>query len=313
MTTTLSLVLLLLRAAPSPLPSPRVEALEGCSAAACTGDARVRICKCVPAAEDQRPGLVVDREGGRHVEWDATAWRGQLDDFLVLQVDLDGDGEPELVVANPSQEGSLRREVTYEVAVVDGARDTLVWGLAQDFGPDAVRADSLLFTEWEHGAGQPVFVGREYGYRQGRLEARRAPVLRRTLDPAFEREREASADGGVAWPRRRLSAPGTRAGQDEPGGKVSAVVRGVSTDEGELELHLETSAGAWLTLSSGRDARPPLRLGDARARRLFPAGYVPPDPADWLLGRVVRGDFEALQSGLVWVSTAPPSQEAGGP
>ena len=66
-------VLLLLAAPPVSLPAPRPEAVPGCAAAACTGDPHLRVCKCVPASAEQRPGLLVDREGDRHWSVEAMA------------------------------------------------------------------------------------------------------------------------------------------------------------------------------------------------------------------------------------------------
>ncbi len=301
------LLSLVLAAAPVVLPPPSPAAFPESLAAACTGDGAVRICKAVPSVEGSRPGLVVDGPGERHVEWDATALPGDLDDFQALTVDLDGDGQDELIVANRAAEATGVSVRLWELAIVEGGGDGVTHALVHDWGPDAVDAQGrLLLTEWEWRGQDPaglVFTGREYTWRGGRLWPTKAPVLRRTLDAAFEAERARTSELVLA-PRQALASPTTRRSADPtPGRTVSARVLGISREEPFLSLHVQRSDGSLDTLSQLPDARPLLRMGDARSGRLYPMGYAPAAVEDWLVGRAVRlvVDGERV-AGPVWVN-----------
>ncbi|MEW6434917.1 MAG: hypothetical protein AB1730_25735 [Myxococcota bacterium] len=316
---------LVLAAAPVVLPAPTAASFPESLAAACTvwpgaaaspapplatgplrDDGAVRVCKAVPAADGARPGLVVDGPGDRHVEWDATALSGDLDDFQVLLVDLDGDGRDELVVANRAAEAVGVAVRLWELAIVDGAGDGVTHALVHDWGPDAVDdRGRLLLTEWDwrdpERAGL-VLIGREYTWKGGRLWPTKAPVLKRRLDAQLEAER-ASAAGLYLTPRRTLAHESVTRGADTPGkATAKAKVLGVSLEEPFLGLHLQRADGSLETLSALPDAKPLLRLGDARAARLFPMGYAPAEAEAWLLGRTVRVVLDgAAAAGPVWV------------
>lgn len=297
---------LVLAAAPVVLPAPTAASFPESLAAACTTDSAVRVCKAVPAADGARPGLVVDGPGDRHVEWDATALPGDLDDFQVLSVDLDGDGRAELVVANRAAEAIGVAVRLWELAIVDGAGDGVTHALVHDWGPDAVDDQGrLLLTEWDwrdpERAGL-VLVGREYTWKGGRLWPTKAPVLKRRLDAELEAER-AGATGLYLSPRRTLAHKSVTRGADALGkATTKATVLGVSLEEPFLGLHMQRADGSLETLSELPDAKPLLRLGDGRAARLFPMGYAPAAAEAWLVGRTVRLVLDgAAAAGPVWV------------
>lgn len=295
-----------LAAAPVVFPAPTAASFPESLAAACTTDGVVRVCKAVPAAAGARAGLVVDGPGERHVEWDAAALSGDLDDFQVLSSDLDGDEKPELVVANRAAEATGVAVRLWELAIVDGAGDGVTHALVHDWGPDALDEHGrLLLTEWDWrtpDAGGPVFIGREYSWKQGRLWPTKAPVLKRKLDAAFEAER-AQAAGLFLSPRRSLAHKSTTRTTDAIAKRTAtATVLGVSFEEPFLGLHLERADGSLDTLSESPDAKPLLRLGDARTARLYPMGYAPAEAEAWLVGRRVRVALDgAALAGAVWV------------
>ena len=288
----------LVGSAASPAPPPATGPLRG--------DGAVRVCKAVPAADGARPGLVVDGPGERHVEWDATALPGDLDDFQVLSSDLDGDGRPELVIANRAAEAIGVAVRLWELAIVDGAGEGVTHALVHDWGPDALDASGkLLLTEWDwrdREAGGLVFIGREYTWKQGRLWPTKAPVLKRKLDADFEAER-AQAAGIYLSPRRALAHKATTRTSDAVAKSTAkATVLGVSLEEPFLGLHLQRADGSLDTLSELPDAKPLLRLGDARTARLFPMGYAPAEAEAWLVGKPVRVVLDgAVAAGAVWV------------
>lgn len=283
------LLSLILCAAPL-WPAPQPVEIEGCQAAACTQQGSQKICKCVPSSGEARPGLVIEGPGKRHLEWDVRAFNGEVTDFVVQRLDLDGDARSELLVASRASESSGMPVRDWELAIVDGETDTVMHLLVQDWGPDALTPQgTLLLTEWAMNAGQIVFTGREYVYEHGRLEASSAPVRRRALDGAFEKERLSIATTNhTLTPRAFLSHPSTKGGSDVVPKIAAAVqVMGVAREEPWLQLHVQGANGTVQTLSGDVEGKATLRLGDARRKRLFPLGYAPADAETWLLGRKV--------------------------
>lgn len=292
------LLSLLLAATPWAAPTPVAD--EACAAAACTTTADVKVCKCVPRGENTEPGIVVEGPGERHLEWDVHAHLGEVTDFLVSSADLDGDGHGELLVANRSSESNGLAVLGWELAIIDGAKAAVTHALVHDFGPDALGPKgTLLFTEWVLADGKLVFTGREYRYAAGRLEPTKEPVRRRALDAAFEAERHAALGGKerTLLPRAFLSHASTKKGDDAlPKKPVTMLVKGLSRAEPWLQLHLQRPDGE-LDMPSGDAPAPPLRLGDAKSRRLYPLGYAPADAEAWLVGKSVR-----RADGEVWVN-----------
>lgn len=283
-------------------PAPQAAPIEGCQAAACTTLGAEKICKCVPSGPDGRPGIVIEGPGPRHLEWDVRALLGEVSDFTVQSVDLDRDAKPELLIASRAAESNGMRVRDWELAIVDGATDQVTHLLAQDWGPDAVSAQgSLLLTEWSMTAGQIVFTGREYTYDAGRLEPTDAPVRRRALTPAFEKERVAVLNASpdmTLGPRGFLAHPSTKQGVDVlPGTFTAVVVKGVAREEPWLQLHVQSADGKIESLSGDVEGTATLRLGDAKKKRLFPLGYAPADAETWLLGRNVW-----RAQGQLWVN-----------
>ncbi len=300
---------LVISATPVTLPAPTTQDVALCSKAACTSTPEVRVCKCLPVQEGLKPGITIDRPTGEHTEWDAVAWQDTVDDFQVTQVDLDGDGVPELVIANRAIEATGMGVRTWAVSIVDGKHLWATHALSQDFGPDAVTGDGVLLTEWERVGPALVFAGREYSYAGGRLEPTRAPVLRRTLNPPFEEERDAvraAASNRLLTPRAFLAHASTQKGVDQaPKVASDALVLGVSRDDDVLGVHLELKQVSMLSFSSDLQAEHVLRLASAKDRRLYPLGYVPADAELWLSGRKVKLAFEhELPVGALWLEPA---------
>lgn len=295
------LLTLLLAAAPA-WPAPLATPVEGCQAAACTSQAELKICKCVPEEGEKRPGIVIEGPGKRHLEWDVRSFLGEVTDFVIHSVDLDKDGRPELLVASRASESNGLMVRDWELAIVDGESDGVMHLLVQDWGPDAISPHgSLLLTEWAMSGAQIVFTGREYLYESGRLEPVDAPVRRRTLTPGFERERLASINistDRTLHPRGFLAGPSTKQGSDVMPKLVSSVVvKGVAREDPWLQLHVQGANGQIEMLSGAVEGTATLRLGDAKRKRLYPLGYAPADAENWLVGRNVwRAD------GQVWVN-----------
>lgn len=295
------LLSLLLLAAPPSWPAPEIASIEGCRAAACTQRAGEKICKCAPATEEGRPGVVIEGPGSRHLEWDVRSFLGEVSDFVVHSQDLDGDGKPELLVASRASESNGFMVRDWELAIVDGQTDAVMHLLVQDWGPDAISSQgALLLTEWSLSAGHIVFTGREYLYGDARLEPSKAPVRRRELNGVFEKERLAVVNASTdrtLHPRAFLSHASTKEGVDAlPKTFTAAVVKGVAREEPWLQLHLQGPDGKLEMLSGDVEGKATLRLADFRRKRLFPLGYAPGDAESWLVGRKVW-----RAEGQVWI------------
>ncbi|MBE2252655.1 MAG: hypothetical protein IAE78_24195 [Myxococcus sp.] len=303
------LLSLLLAAAPFPLPTPTV--IENCARAACTSAADVRVCKCLKPTEQSQDLLVVDRPEGRRVIWATDSHLGEVTDFRVWPVDLDADGQRELLVASLMSESSGMAIRSWDVSIVDGAEDVALHLVAHDFGGDAVKGGALQLTEWAwQGVGEKdsalFFVAREYAYKRGALVPTKAPVLRRRYTPEFEKERLAALQqsGDLTLPGRTfLAHPSTTRSADEPPRSFRlGTVRAVTRDEPEYELHAEDQEGQLVAFSSDGEAGPVLRLGDLKSKRLFPLRYWPMDLEGALLGRpVMMGLSQQAPTGLVFV------------
>ncbi len=246
--------------------------------------------------------MVIEGPGTRHLEWDARSFLGDVTDFVVQTVDLDGDAKPEVVIASRASESNGMMVRDWELAIVDGESDTVMHLLAQDWGPDSISEKrTLLLTEWAMSAGQIVFTGREYVYESGRLEPSDAPVRRRALNAAFEKERlaviNASTDRTMS-PRAFIAHASTKQGADVVPKLVSAVlVKGVAREEPWLQLHVQGPNGKIEMLSGDVEGKATLRLGDVKRKRLFPLGYAPADAETWLIGRNVW-----RAEGQVWIN-----------
>ena len=126
------LLSLILTAAPM-WPAPVVTPIDGCQSSACTSQGSQKICKCIPAGPEARPGLVIEGPGARHLEWDVRSFLGEVTDFVVQTVELDGDGKPELLIASRAFESNGLMVRDWELAIVDGESDAVMHLLVQDW------------------------------------------------------------------------------------------------------------------------------------------------------------------------------------
>ncbi len=299
------LLSLLLASSPIVFPAPVLEEVPSWRAVACTGLDGVQVCKFATLDEKANDMIVVERPDGHRLEWPVGTWVSTVNDFVVLREDLDGDDRAELIVASRSNESNEVGVRTWQIAIVDGARDAATHFVSQDWGPDSFSGTSLLVTEWEISGPKAFFVGREYSYRAGRLEPSKAPVLRRELTESFGAERKMFAEELTRTPRKYLAHGATMKLLFDalPSKKQDAMVRGLTLDEPALDMHLERENGALESLSTLPDEGPVLRLGDSKSRRLYPLAYAPEDPEDWLLGQKVSVALDGDRAnGTVWVS-----------
>ncbi|PZR12668.1 MAG: hypothetical protein DI536_13875 [Archangium gephyra] len=274
-------------------PAPQATTIAQCSASACTTTGEVRVCKCIPNRGEKRAGITVDGPRERHLEWDVRTVLGDVNDFFVDSVDLDGDDKPETVISSRAVESNGVMIRTWELAIVDGSTDGVTHVVTHDWGRDFLGPKrTLLLAEWANEAGRMVFTGREYRYEKGRLEPTDEPVRRRTYDPTFETERLAAinaSDDRTLPARALLSTPSTKKGADAlPSKLTTVVVKGLIRDD-QLQAHVQ--AGDELSTI------PELRLGDAKKKRLYPLGYAPTDAEDWLVGKTVR-----RSEGQLWLN-----------
>lgn len=302
------LVALVLAAASFPAPAPVV--LENCARAACTSADDTRVCKCVRPPDVADDLLLVDRPGERRVMVATTDHLGEVTDFRVVPAELDGDGAPELVIASLMSESDGMAIRTWHVVIVDGKEDRAVHFVTHDFGFDALKGGALLVTEWAWQGLEKenalFFLGREYTYRDGALVPTKAPVLKRRYSPEFEKERLAALERSVdrTVPGRQLLAhPSTSKTADEPPKHHRlGVLRAVTHDEPEYDVHVEDEQGRLTSFSSDGEEGATLRVGDFKTKRLFPLRYCPADLEAAFIGKpVLMGLVDDHPSGVVFV------------
>jgi hypothetical protein len=305
-------MLLSLMLAATPFPAPSAVALENCAQAACTSLGEVRVCKCAAPNAQSVDLLVVDRPEEHRVIWATDSRPGVVTDFQVQQGDLDGDGAQELVVASVMSESDGMRIRSWHVAIVDGAQDVVVQWVAHDLAAEWLKGTTLLSTEWTYQAveKQPepafVFVAREYQYKAGTLVPTKAPVLKRRYTPEFEQERSkalAQSQDGTLPGRAFLAHASTVKTSDElPRNFTKLALKALTRDDPEYELYGEDLQGVLLTFSSDGEEGPVLRLGDAKAKRLFPLRYLPKDPeGTWLSKPAVAALKDTQPTGVVFL------------
>lgn len=295
-------LLMTLAAVPS-FPAPELVAFDRCAAAACTSREATRVCTCLTPERENEATLAVFRGDEVRLTWTGQIRAGVANDFFVHEVDLDRDAAPELLVVSMMGESEGMAIRSCEVSIIDGRRDEAVRFVAHDFGLDALKGDTLLVTEWQWRESALFFVGREYQYRLGALVPTKTPVLSRQYTPAFEQERLATPrtiDGPV---RAFFAHASTVRRNDEPPKTYRlGILRAVTRDDPEYEVHAEDEQGHLIAFSSDGEAGPVLRLGDFKTRRLFPLRYWPRDLEASLLGRkALMGLTGTEPTGVVFV------------
>ena len=215
----------------------------------------IRVCKIVSELEDN---FIVEKDGQRIGSWPVSAFMGETSDFEVIGADLDGDRQPELIVANHDGTSQGLGVNYWTIAIFPNAEFASFqppltfsieeYGSLGTFVPGQKRVD-IFTTTWEWTTdpkgkrGEGLYLlGQWWQYRVGAL----TPIPHR---PTVSPDNQTPISG--VYPRDKV--------EDEKGFRY---------------------------------------LGDAATGRIYPARYLPSQPEQWLKGKratlrtYIRGSSE---------------------
>ncbi len=219
-----------------PWPPSKLTDVEGCDKAACTsGSTGARVCTCVPTAQgEQEPDdlIFLEEAGVRRPVSHQLPLFGDFEAFEVLEVDLDGTGSTERVVAVHTGTSNGLGVKSWELHILEQGRpqpatlDVYEYGQgtflrrAEDKGCDVLQTAWRELEDPLRGSGL-YFVGRRLEYRQGAFHPMPGAVrVRRYLrefrwaEPASGEPEEPSSPLGS--PARWLSEGWTEGWRMDP-------------------------------------------------------------------------------------------------
>lgn len=305
--------------------SPQPASIEGYHRGHCISlPNRIRICKLL---SDNADVFLVEKEGKTIGTWPGTAFLGETEDFEVLRGDLDGDRQPELIVANHDATGNGLGVSIWTIAIFPDT-DFRSFQLpltfsVKDYGSfgtfvSAAGHVNILTTDWvsgedrKHGGGL-YLVGQWWRYKSGELVPllNRNAIARRYLF-SFERERWDTLTSDRK-PYRWLANSNVTTVTTEfiTGSSTrskSGVIQSVSTPEKsyravKLVFQPDGEQSSTLLYPSDEDEETINRyIGDATTGRVYPNRYLPLDPEKWLSGkRATLRIYEENRIEVLWL------------
>ena len=290
------------------LGSPQPASVEGYHKGHCVAlPNHIRICKLL---SDNADVFLVEKDGKTLGTWPSAAFLGETEDFEVLHGDLDGDRQPELIVANHDGTGVGLGVSAWTIAIFpnDDFRSFQLpltfnvqeYGSFGNFVPAAEHVN-ILTTRWVSGAdrrrGQGLYlVGQWWRYKSGELMPLNRNAIARRYLFSFERERGETLESDRK-PYRWLTNRSTTAVTTEfiTGASTSSkrgVIQAISTAEKssyravQIVFKSDSEQASTLTYPSDEDEETIDRyIGDATSGRIYPSRYLPLDPEKWLTGK----------------------------
>ena len=271
----------------------------------------IRICKGLSDSENE---FMLENDGTRIGTWPGLTYVGETSDFEVLQGDLDGDGQRELIVANrDSTSTGIGVNVwtisIFSTADVSSFRPPLTFSV-EEYGSSGTfvsngRRVQILTTRWQWAKdpkrrrGEGLYlVGQWWRYRRGELvpSTNRTILARRYLESfAIERDRTANS---AKIPFKWLTGSRAETFRVDP-----ILANKTSVTEGLItKVSSETTNGrSTLKIEFKPDGRAPLvfiypqndsdevnsltNIGNFNTNKLYPSRYIPPTPDRWLKDR----------------------------
>lgn len=290
--------------------NPKASDFPDCRAAHCINlPGNLRVCKRACDAED---GFVIEKAGKRLAKWPAAVFVGETSDFEVLQTDLDGDGQKELIVSNhEATSNGLGRNYWMVYIFPDATfrRPTVPLRFnVEDYGSTGTfiaegKSIFILETKWmwmedprgKRGEGL-YLTGHWWRYKSGTLvPAAGRPVLARRYLESFAAERwKTEKSPGI--PYRWLQSPKAEILKKNP--LIDAQEK--EAKDGELQTVSESSLDQLETpmmLVFQPRVEGPITLsypendfyiGDSGSGVIYPDRYSPASPKPWLAGRKAR-------------------------
>ena len=307
--------------------SPQPASIEGYQKGHCVAlTNRIRICKLL---SDNADVFLVEKDGKTFGTWPSTAFMGETEGFEVLHGDLDGDRQPEIIVANHDTTGVGMAVSAWTIAIFpnDDFRSFQLpltfsvqdYGSAGTFVPVNGRVN-ILTTNWVWSAEQKrgsglYLVGEWWRYKSGELvpSLNRNTIARRYLF-SFERER------GETWESDRrpyqwlTNRSATAVTSDfitgASTGSKRGIIQSISTPEKStdraVKLVFQPDGEQTTTLVYPRAEddyeSPQLFIGDAFSERIYPNRYLPLDPERWLTGkRATLRTYDDKKIAVLWL------------
>ena len=289
--------------------SPQPASVEGYHKGHCVAlPNRIRICKLLSDSADV---FLVEKEGKTIGTWPSTAYMGETNDFEVLHGDLDGDRQPEIIVANHDGTGVGLGVSVYTITIFPHSdfrtfQSPLTFSV-EEYGSLGTFVHTaghinILTTGWVSGedrrrGGGLYLVGQWWRYKSGELVPllNRNAIARRYLF-SFERERWDTLTSDrkpYRWLTNRnattvttefITGAGTRS--------KSGVIQSVSIPEKSyravnIVFQPKGEQASTLLYPSDEDEGEPtsLYIGDATSGRIYPNRYLPSEPEKWLSGK----------------------------
>lgn len=314
-------------------PAPVETKVEDGKAACTTGPSGARLCAVLG---DKEEGLFLEEGGARSLITPELPFMGQVDGFQVVEVDLDGDGKAERVLAVLNAVSNGLGVAHWTLRVLEPGRPSPLSFYVAEYGEGTFpRREQgpgcdVLATAWRdledslRGSGL-YFIGHRYTYREGALVPVGAPVLVRRYLRDF-RQDSGPANGEpefppVGHPAKWLSEGWAEAWPQEPlldappTGRREGTVEAVEDGE-KLRFRVRWDGGetSWLqpygpepegkvALMDGYS-----ELGHLPTQQAFPEGYLPARP-EALVGTRLRQTVRESQGFgasqvVVWLSDA---------
>ena len=306
--------------------SPQPASIDGYHRGHCVAlPNRIRICKVL---SDNADVFLVEKEGKTIGTWPSTAYLGETEDFEVLRSDLDGDRQPELIVANHEATGNGLGVSVWTIAIFPNTdfrtfQPPLTFSV-KDYGSmgtfvHAAGHINILTTYWVSGddrkrGGGLYLVGQWWRYKSGELVPllNRNAIARRYLF-SFERERWDTLTSDripYRWlANRNATTVTTEFITGTSTRSKSGVIKAVSTSEKnyravKIVFQPDGEQAATLLYPSDEDEGEPISLyiGDATSGRIYPNRYLPLEPEKWLTGkRATLRTYDDHRLEVLWI------------
>ncbi|HKP82706.1 MAG TPA: hypothetical protein VJT69_11830 [Pyrinomonadaceae bacterium] len=288
---------------------PQPASIEGYHRGHCVSiPNRIRICKLL---SDNADVFLAEKEGKTIGIWPSTAYMGETEDFEVLRGDLDGDRQPELIVANHDATGVGLGVSVYTITIFPNTdlrtfQSPLTFSV-QEYGSLGTFVHTaghinILTTGWVSGddrrRGDGLYlVGQWWRYKSGELVPllNRNAIARRYLF-SFERERWETLTSDripYRWLANRNATTVTTefvtgASTHSKGGVIQSVSTPDKSSYHAVKIAFQPDgeqASTFLYPSDEDDGTIDRYIGDATSGRIYPNRYLPSDPERWLTGK----------------------------
>lgn len=297
------------------LSAPTEQKVAGADKAFCVQfDNKNRFCKVLA---DGDSSFFIESDERQIAGWTTAAFLGDISQFEVWRVDLDGDRREEIVISNFDGQ-SNGMGVNYRTLYIlpsdwktsDASRIDPLRFSAEDFSVaggfiknNKINRFDILVSNWESdwqakGKKSGLYlVGRWFNYKNGSLIPSEKSLVVRRYSRQFEKERLATLENGkipAVWIKPTNSE--TRKTDLMNTSETATILNGTIEKINpfpSLTLEIKTSDGKNQTIEYSNEnydssASRFSFFGDWRTRRIFPKNYLPENLTEELKGKRIR-------------------------